>query len=127
MIRDGPLENVWGAGAGEVQKKYSRKGKLNGKKSCTPINRTKIFMLWPKKNPAAQKFPTLPITFLMVRPCLKQRDFTVLSDVFVAVAQHNPVLQFWNTVVTIRNNVATLCCAKNRCCESYPVTSPLAP
>ena len=24
-----------------------------------------------------------------------------------------------------RNNVATLCCAKNRCCESYRVTSPL--
>ena len=24
-----------------------------------------------------------------------------------------------------RNNVATLCCAKNRCCESSRVTSPL--
>ena len=31
-IRDGPLENLWGGGAGEVQKKYSRKGKLNEKK-----------------------------------------------------------------------------------------------
>ena len=32
-----------GAGAGEVQKNiYSRKGKLNEKNSCTPIN--------PKKN-----------------------------------------------------------------------------
>ena len=32
-IRDGPLENVWGGGGpGEVQKKYSRKGKLNEKK-----------------------------------------------------------------------------------------------
>ena len=30
-VRDGPLENLYG-GAGEVQKKYSRKGKLNGKK-----------------------------------------------------------------------------------------------
>ena len=30
FITDGPLENVWG-GAGEVQKKYSRKGKLNEK------------------------------------------------------------------------------------------------
>ena len=29
-LRDGPLENLWGAG--EVQKKYSRKGKLNEKK-----------------------------------------------------------------------------------------------
>ena len=38
-IRDGPLENLWG---GEVQKKYSHKGKLNEKHSCTPIN--------PKKN-----------------------------------------------------------------------------
>ena len=35
-LRDGPLENLWGAG--EVQKKYSRKGKLNEKNSCTPIN-----------------------------------------------------------------------------------------
>jgi len=36
-VRDGPLENVSGGG-GEVQKKYSRKGKLNEKNSCTPIN-----------------------------------------------------------------------------------------
>ena len=33
FIRDGPLENLWGGGgAGEVQKKKSRKGKLNEKK-----------------------------------------------------------------------------------------------
>ena len=38
-----------GGGGDEVQKKYSRKGKLNEKKSCTPINPKKIFMLWPKK------------------------------------------------------------------------------
>ena len=32
-VRHGPLENLWGGGrAGEVQKKYSRKGKLNEKK-----------------------------------------------------------------------------------------------
>ena len=32
-FRDAPLENLLGAGAaGEVQKKYSRKGKLNEKK-----------------------------------------------------------------------------------------------
>ena len=31
QVRDGPLENLWG-GAGEVQKKNSRKGKLNEKK-----------------------------------------------------------------------------------------------
>ena len=64
--RDGPLENLSGAGgggvgAGEVQKKYSRKGKLN----------EKIFMLWPKKNsykefdnekkiPAVRKFSFPP-------------------------------------------------------------------
>ena len=28
----------WGGGAGAVQKKYSRKGKLNEKNCCTPIN-----------------------------------------------------------------------------------------
>ena len=33
---DGPLENLWGRG--EVLKRYSRKGKLNEKNSCTPIN-----------------------------------------------------------------------------------------
>ena len=34
-MMDGPLENLYGVGggaAGEVQKKYSRKGKLNEKK-----------------------------------------------------------------------------------------------
>ena len=31
-LRDGPLENLWGAGAGEVQKTYSRKGKFNEEK-----------------------------------------------------------------------------------------------
>ena len=35
-------------GAGEVQKKYSRKRKLNEKNSGTPINTKKIYMLWPK-------------------------------------------------------------------------------
>ena len=34
IIRDRPLENLWGGGggAGEEQKKNSRKGKLNEKK-----------------------------------------------------------------------------------------------
>ena len=32
-LRDEPLENLWGGGgAGEVQTKYSRKGKVNEKK-----------------------------------------------------------------------------------------------
>ena len=32
IFRDGPLENLWDWGAGEVQKKNSRKGKLNENK-----------------------------------------------------------------------------------------------
>ena len=72
-----------GGGGGKYKKKYSRKGKLNEKNSCTPINPEKIFMLWPKKNsckefdnekkiPAARKFPSPPpITFLIVRPLPK--------------------------------------------------------
>ena len=32
LIWDGPLENFWQGGGGEVQKKYSRKRKLNEKK-----------------------------------------------------------------------------------------------
>ena len=65
-------------GGGEVQKKYSRKGKLNGKNSCMSINPKKVFMLWPKKNsykefdneknPSGSKIPNSPITFLMVHP-----------------------------------------------------------
>ena len=67
-----------GGEAGEVQKIYSRKGKLNEKNSCTPINPKKFSCyglkkihtrnLITKKIPAAQKFPTPPIIFLMVRP-----------------------------------------------------------
>ena len=37
-------------GTDEAQKKYSRKEKLNGKNSFTPINPKKIFILCPKKN-----------------------------------------------------------------------------
>ena len=32
LFREGPLENFWGGGGGEVQKKYSRNGKFNEKK-----------------------------------------------------------------------------------------------
>ena len=35
-LRDGALEKLWGGGGGEVQKKYSRKGKLNEKKNHAP-------------------------------------------------------------------------------------------
>ena len=51
-LRDGPLENLWGGGrgrAGEVQKKYSRKGKLNEKNLCTPINPKKYSCYGLKK------------------------------------------------------------------------------
>ena len=44
-----PLENLWGVGAGEAQTKYSRKGKLNEKNSCTPINRKKYLCYGLKK------------------------------------------------------------------------------
>ena len=70
-------------GAGEVQKKYSRKGKLNEKNSGAPINTKKIFMLWPKTNSYKEfdnekkniflRFENSPppITFLMVGPLKK--------------------------------------------------------
>ena len=47
--RDGPLENLWGVGGGEVKKKYSRKGKLNEKNSCTLINPNKYSCYGLKK------------------------------------------------------------------------------
>ena len=49
VLREGPLENLWGGGAGEVQKKYSRKGKLNEKNSWTPINPKKYSCYGLKK------------------------------------------------------------------------------
>ena len=58
-----------GVGAVEVQKKNARKGKLNEKNSCTPINPEKYSCYGLKKNshkeydnekkiPAARKFPS---------------------------------------------------------------------
>ena len=56
-VRDGPLEKLrWvgegggggaggGGGGGRSTKKNARKGKLNEKNSCTPVNPKKIFML----------------------------------------------------------------------------------
>ena len=50
-----------GGWAGEVQKKYSRKGKLNEKKnSCKPVNPKKYSYYGLKKIPAARKFPSPP-------------------------------------------------------------------
>ena len=57
-----------GGGAGEVPKNNSRKGKLNEKNSCTPINPKKYSSYGPKnihtrnliakKIPSARKFPS---------------------------------------------------------------------
>ena len=72
-----------GKGAGDVQTKYSRKGKLNEKNSCTPVNPKKYSCyglnkihtrnLMTKKNSCRSKIPLPPpspppITFLMVHP-----------------------------------------------------------
>ena len=70
-----------GGGAYGVQKKYSRKGKLNEKKSCTPINPKKYSCYGRRKIHARnlitkKKFlqlensspPPPKKTFLMVRP-----------------------------------------------------------
>ena len=73
-IRDGPLENLWGGGGmGEVQKKYSCKGKLNEKNSCRPIN-PKNYSCYDlkknsyeefddEKNSCGSKIPHLPHNF----------------------------------------------------------------
>ena len=48
-VRDGPLENLWEVG-GEVEKKYSRKGKLNEKKySCYGLKKIHTTNLITKK------------------------------------------------------------------------------
>ena len=70
-----------GGGGWDVpKKKYSRKGKLNEKKSCMPVNPKKYSCYGQKKNSYKEfdnekKFlwlenypPPPPITFLMVRP-----------------------------------------------------------
>ena len=55
-IRDGPLENLWGGGGmGEVQKKYSCKGKLNEKNSYEEFD--------DEKNSCGSKIPHLPHNF----------------------------------------------------------------
>ena len=70
QVKGRTIRKLTGGGGrgGEVQKKYSHKGKLNEKNSCTLINPKKIFILWPKKIhtrnlitkkiPAARKFPS---------------------------------------------------------------------
>ena len=78
LLREGPLENL--CGGGQSTKKYSRRGKLKEKNSCTPINPKKYSCYGLKKNSYKEfdngkKFlllenflsPPPPITFLMVR------------------------------------------------------------
>ena len=79
-LRDGPLENLWGGGGGEVQKNIRARENLMKKNSCTPINpkpyscyglkKIRAKNLITKKNSCGLKIPLppLPITFLMVRP-----------------------------------------------------------
>ena len=66
-----------GGGTGKVQKKYSAKGKLNEKNSCTPNNPKKYSCYGlknsykefdNKKNSCGSKIPLSPVTFLMVHP-----------------------------------------------------------
>ena len=48
IIRDGPLEKLWGGGAGEVQKKKFMQGKIKWKKihACR-VDQEKKFLHWP--------------------------------------------------------------------------------
>ena len=81
-LRDGPLQNLWREGRAKYQKKYLRKGKLNEKNSCTPINPKKYLCyalkkihtrnLITKKIPAARKFPTPPPHNFSNGPSLNQ-------------------------------------------------------
>ena len=81
-LRDGPLQNLWRVGRAKYQKKYLRKGKLNEKNSCTPINPKKYLCyalkklhtrnLITKKIPAARKFPTPPPHNFYNGPSLNQ-------------------------------------------------------
>ena len=77
VVRDGPLENLWGRGRGRARAKYkiiySSKGKLNEKNSCTPINPKKYSCyglkkihtrnLITKKNSCGSKIPHSPHNF----------------------------------------------------------------
>ena len=97
LIRDGPLENLWGRGVGEVQKKYSRKEKLNEKNSCKPINPKKYSCyglkkkihtrnLIPKKNSCGSKIsPSPPYNFsngpsLMLREWGTKKRFCLVPS-----------------------------------------------
>ena len=79
-MRDRPVENLWREGEQAKYKKNIRARENYMKKKILARQLIlKMFMLWPKKNsykefdnekkiPAARKFPSPLITFLMVRP-----------------------------------------------------------
>ena len=72
VVRDGPLENLWGLGGrGEVPKKYSRKYSCYGLKKKIHTrnfgNEKKFLRL---------ENPPPPITFLMVRPLVQKTKKT---------------------------------------------------
>ena len=84
-----------GGRGGRRTKKNSRKGKLNEKNSCTPINPKKYSCyglkkihtknLITKKNSYGSKIPLPPpISFLMVRP-LEYRIFVVIFQQLLLV------------------------------------------
>ena len=84
-----------GGRGGRSTKKNSRKGKLNEKNSCTPINPKKYSCyglkkihtrnLITKKNSYGSKIPLPPpISFLMVRP-LEYRIFVVIFQQLLLV------------------------------------------
>ena len=77
IVRDGPLENLWGGGVGEEQKNMRARENYKKKNSCTPINPKKYSCyglkkihtrsLITKKNSCCSKIPLHPpITFLRV-------------------------------------------------------------
>ena len=63
--------------------------------------------------PSASQFLTPETVKVMLHGTIRNDDF-----------QRNTASQYWNNVITIRNNVATLCCTENRRCKSSRVTSP---
>ena len=103
-VRDGPLENLWGGG--QSTKKYSRKGKLNEKNSCTPINPKKYSCyglkkihtrnLITKKNSCCSKIPLPPITFLMVRP-LCYITCVMLYNICYVMSRYITYVMLYNT------------------------------
>ena len=93
-LRNGPLENLFGAGGGgggrgAEYKKYSRKGKLNDEKKiylkkcpCYSIKKIHTGNLITKKNSCDSKIAPLPypLTFLMVRP-LNNKTRTIIFGI----------------------------------------------